>query len=344
MREIKKIFKSVVEWRMLATVLLFFAVLVIILPRETEATLSCSLASSCTSPDVALLNMASTTNSHVSIGTSTDYNTNIVCCKNVSGLSSACSGTGVSRAIVNLSSTTNAHIESSSLANYPVQACLHVATGGYVSSTVQLTDCSGYDVTIGSMTSTTNSHMGAAADYTYKICASAAAPPQSLNFEFQTNMVFTFGTLSATHARWASDSGSNDETLATRINISTNAQYGYVLSMKGDTLRSGADIISPIGGVKSLSVPGTEQFGVHVSSNGGSGVPVDVYTGTGPMVGDTYYYAHITDATTSVMIASSTVGDGVNTRYDIGYLANIAPSTAPGAYSTVITYLLTAEY
>ncbi|HRH21731.1 MAG TPA: hypothetical protein PLJ58_00870, partial [bacterium] len=135
MREIKKIFKSVVEWRLLVTVLLFFGVLIIILPRETEATLSCSLASSCVSPDVALLNMASTTNSHVSIGTSTDYNTNIMCCKNVAGLSSACSGTGVSRAIVNLSSTTNAHIESSSLANYPVQACLHVATGGYVSST-----------------------------------------------------------------------------------------------------------------------------------------------------------------------------------------------------------------
>jgi len=328
---------------MLATVLLFFAVLVIILPRETEATLSCSLASSCTSPDVALLNMASTTNSHVSIGTSTDYNTNIVCCKNVSGLSSACSGTGVSRAIVNLSSTTNAHIESSSVATYPISACLHVATGGYVSSTVQLTDCSGYDVTIGSMTSTTNSHMGAAADYTYKICASAAAPPQSLSFEFSgSSDTITFGALSATNDRFANASGgSDDESTGSTIQISTNAQYGYALSVKGDTLRSGANIINPIL-TTSISVVGTSQFGIHVLANNGSGVALAPYVGTGDY--GLGYYGFLADTTTTSRIAQATAGDGATTSYYISYLANIAPSTAPGSYSTVLTYVVTAEY
>lgn len=336
MREIKKIFKSVVEWRMLATVLLFFAVLVIILPRETEATLSCSLASSCTSPDVALLNMASTTNSHVSIGTSTDYNTNIVCCKNVSGLSSACSGTGVSRAIVNLSSTTNAHIESSSIATYPISACLHVATGGYVSSTVQLTDCSGYDVTIGSMTSTTNSHMGAAADYTYKICASAAAPPQSLSFAIDYNAI-TFGNLSPSVRRYAqrivAGDGSNSETSATNLDVSTNAQYGYVITVIGDTLKSGTTTIPAIGATPDWGVPGTNQFGINLTAPGLT-TPYNYNQG----------YVYTADATTTMEIGRVTTGDGTNMTIYIRYMANISPSLKPGAYSTVLTYIATAEY
>ncbi len=337
MREIKKIFKSVVEWRILATVLLFFGVLIIILPRETEATLSCSLASSCTAPDVALLNMASTTNSHVSIGTSTDYNTNIMCCKNVAGLSSACSGTGVSRAIVNLSSTTNAHIESSSLANYPVQACLHVATGGYVSSTVQLTDCSGYDVTIGSMTSTTNSHMGAAADYTYKICASAAAPPQSLSFSIDYNSI-TFGNLSPLVRRYAQPStygdGSNSETSATNLDVSTNAQYGYVITVIGDTLKSGTTTIPAMTGpTPNYGTPGTNEFGINLTAPGLT-TPYNYNQG----------YIYTADATTTMEIGRMTTGDGINTTIYIRYMANISPSLKPGAYSTVLTYIATAEY
>ena len=336
MREIKKIFKSVVEWRLLATVLLFFAVLVIILPRETEATLSCSLASSCTSPDVALLNMASTTNSHVSIGTSTDYNTNIMCCKNIAGLSTACSGTGVSRAIVNLSSTTNAHIESSSLANYPVQACLHVATGGYVSSTVQLTDCSGYDVTVGSMTSTTNSHMGAAGDYIYKICASAAAPPQSLSFSIDYNAI-TFGNLSPTVRRYAQPSsygdGTNSETSATELNISTNAQYGYKVTVIGATLSSGTTTIPAIGATPNWGVPGTNQFGINLTAPSHD-TPYNYNQG----------YVYAADATTTMEIASLATGDGANRTIYIRYMANISPSLKPGSYSTALTYVVTAEY
>lgn len=337
MREIKKIFKSVVEWRMLVTVLLFFAVLVIILPRETEATLSCSLASSCTSPDVALLNMASTTNSHVSIGTSTDYNTNIVCCKNVSGLSSACSGTGVSRAIVNLSSTTNAHIESSSLANYPVQACLHVATGGYVSSTVQLTDCSGYDVTIGSMTSTTNSHMGAAADYTYKICASAAAPPQSLSFSISTSTM-GFGTLSPLHSRFATADGlgSDSESFELLLHASSNAQYGYLISLKGASLSSGATVIDPVGAstIQAQEYSGTNKFGMGITACAGDNAAEPLYS---------RYYKYTADATTTVGIGRTTRPSSDST-FCIGFIAEISPSLKPGAYSTVLTYVATAQY
>ncbi len=343
--KLKKIIVEVLgEWRLFATVLVFLSLPLLLAPNITGATLSCSVTSTCVMPNVALMNIASTTNSHVSIGTSTDYNTNIVCCGGVSNLTSTCSGTGVITRILGLSSTTNAHIESSSLANYPVQACLRVNTGGYASSTVQTTDCTGYETTVGSMTSTTNSHMGAAADYTYKICASAAAPPQSLSFSLSTTSI-GFGTLSATQARFATDDGAGTYTEASyqSMTVSTNAQYGFLVSVKGATLSSGTTTITAIGGTATDSSAGigTNQFGLRVSYSGGdvsgSGTVLSPYDSG---------YGYAADATTTSAIIHKSAGPGTyeNIDYSMSYLANIAPSLKPGTYTTVLTYVVTAEY
>lgn len=326
------------------TAFLFVALALAMMPVQTEATLNCSIATTCTAPNLTWLRMESSTNSHVAIGTSTDYG-NLVCCDHISTLTSTCSGSGVINKIVNLSSTTNAHVESSSLANYAVPACLRVATGGYVSSTVQMTDCSGYEETIASMPSTTNAHMGGPSDYVYKICASAGAPPQSMYFSLQNQDsvdTLSFGNLSPIKTRWATATGGQDDANAnTYIQASSNAEYGYILTIKGDTLRSGSNYITPIGATPASPAIGTNQFGiaVYLTTNGGASEVRAPYIMD---FGDDKYAYDATTSTTSVI--GSGAGDGIQGDYSVYYMANIAPSLPPGNYSTVLTYVMTANY
>ncbi len=323
------------EWRVALTALLFVALALAMMPVQTEATLNCSIATTCTAPNLTWLRMESSTNSHVAIGTSTDYG-NLVCCDYVSTMTTNCSGSGLINNIINLSSTTNAHVESSSLANYSVPACLRVATGGYVSSTVQMTDCSGYEETIASMPSTTNAHMGGPADYVYKICASAGAPPQSLTFNIYWNNSLSFGTLSPTKTRYidSDGNGTDTNTSGNSLAVSTNATYGYTISVKGATLTSGANTIAAIGASPAALAIGTNQFGIAVDDEGRGAALAPYILASG--------YGYAADATTTSNIASSGAGSGHN--YGVYYIANIAPSTPPGNYSTVLTYVVTANY
>lgn len=324
------------DWLLTLTVLFFVSLVFVMNPPETEATLTCNVASVCNSPDVALMNISSTTNAHASIGTSTDYNTNIVCCINVSTLSSACNGTY--GAIVNLSSTTNAHVETSSLSNYPIKACLHVATGGYVSSTVQSTNCTGYDTTVASMsTTTTNGHVGNSTAYLYKICASASAPPQSLSFSISSSTI-GFGNLSSVQTRYATvdSQGASTETVAHTVSATTNAVYGYIVSIKGATLSSATTTITAIGGTNTAPSIGANQFGLRSEALGGSGFVLAPYDLSG--------FAYAGDATTSSDFAQNNTGDSVSTNYSMRYMVNITPSLKPGSYSTALTYVVTAQY
>jgi len=335
--KIKKIiFHLQSDWLLTLTVLFFVSLIFILNPPTTGATLSCSIASVCNSPDVALINISATDNAHASIGTSTDYNTNIVCCINVSSLSSACNGTY--GAIVNLSSTTNAHVETSSLSNYPIKACLHVATGGYVSSTVQSTNCTGYHTTVASMsTTTTNGHVGDSSAYIYKICASAAAPPQSLSFSISSSSI-GFGNLSSVQTRYATNNqtASSTEIEANFISATTNAEFGYAISIRGATLSSGTTTIDAIGGTNTAPSIGANQFGIRSVASGGSGLVVAPYALSG--------FAYAANATTASVFAENNTSDSVTTNFSMRYMVNISPVLKPGSYSTALTFIVTAQY
>jgi len=133
-------------------------------------TLSCSVASSC--PDgVVVFRMSDTTDAHGELPSQSNYG-QLVCCQNVYGLGNACSGTYAT--VIKLSDVTNAHAEIGTETNYPDSACLDVPAGGSVTVGYQATDCAGYDTTVASMsTADTNAHLGDAAAYPNKICASA---------------------------------------------------------------------------------------------------------------------------------------------------------------------------
>jgi len=139
-------------------------------------TLSCAVttAAACTGgTNTIVLRMSGATNAHVELPSQSNvnYNSNVVCCSGVTGLSNTC--TAPSAVVLRMAGVTNAHGEQNgqSNVNYTSNACISVPTGGTISVGYQATNCTGYDTTIGSMSGITNAHIGDGTVYATKICA-----------------------------------------------------------------------------------------------------------------------------------------------------------------------------
>lgn len=168
-----------------------------------------------------------------------------------------------------------------------------------------------------------------------QVVISATVDP-SITFSISDNTI-GFGSLSASDDRFATGdgTGSSSATSAHDLVAGTNATSGYVLYMLGDTLTSGANTITAIGGANTASAPGTEQFGVRFGASGGSGAVSAPYAAAG--------YAFASTGATQDEIASS-AGPSADTTYSATYVANIASQTEAGNYSTTLTYTATATY
>ncbi len=301
--------------------------------------LSCSVvaSSSCSSPSVIVLRMSSSSNAHAEDPgqSNANYGSSVICCSGVTGLSNSCTNTSVAT-VVHLSSTTNAHAEEATFSNFSNNICLSVPSGS-VTVGYRATDCSGYDTTLGSLASTTNSHVGNGAAYPANEICGSYIYTQSLSFTLSTSTI-GFGTLSASNARYATSnlSGTSTATVGHTFTVLTNAPSGYTALIQGATLTSGANTIAAIGGSNTASAPGTKQFGINISASGGSGSVTAPYSGSG--------FAYAASATTTSQIASESVGDSVATVYSVQYLANVTASAPAASYSTTLTYLVTANF
>ncbi len=301
-------------------------------------TLSCSVinVASCTT-GIVIYRMSSTSNAHAELANKTNgnYSANVICCTNVIGLSNSCAGTNA--IAVKLSSTSNAHAEQNSQANYSGDnACISVPTGGSVSIGYQATNCNGFDTTLGSIEATTNSHVGDTSAYTTKICGTASGVPQTLSFSISDNTV-GFGTLSPVQARFATGDlvgATSDSADAHTMSIASNAAGGYVVTLRGTTLTSGVNTITAIGASAVASSVGTEQFGLRLNANSGTGVVTSPY--------NTAAWALDTAAFPDAVVSGA--GDSVTTVFGVRYLANTASLTEIGSYSSTLTYTVTATF
>lgn len=164
--------------------------------------------------------------------------------------------------------------------------------------------------------------------------AVTATVPQALTFSISDNTV-EFGTLSASDDFFADDSGGNaTEAEAHTLIVGTNASNGYTMTVNGSTLTSGAYTISAIGSSNTASSTGSEQFGLRMTSSGGSGSVSAPYAASG--------FAFDTAAFPDAVASSS--GASTNTTYSVRYLANISSATEAGAYTTTLTYVTTANF
>jgi hypothetical protein len=318
----------------------FFTVLLLTLFLNATATfagtLSCSVVPQASCTATVIYRMSSSTNAHAELPSQSTpaYDNNVVCCTNVIGLSNSCAGN--SSTTLKLSSTTNAHVEQNTQANYTNNACISVPVGGVVTVGYQANNCTGFDTTLGSMQSATNSHVGDAAAYTTKICATAMGVPQTISFSISDNTV-GFGSLSALQTRYSTGDAlgtTSNAVDAHTISIATNASSGYSMTMAGITLTDGAKTITPIGASAVAPVVGSEQFGMRLTVNSGTGSTSSPYSTTN--------WAFDTAAFPDLVATG--IGDSITTVYGLRYMANIAALSEAGRYGSTVTYIVTAMY
>ena len=169
-----------------------------------------------------------------------------------------------------------------------------------------------------------------------QVSVSATVDP-SLTFSISDNTI-GFGDLSSSAARYATGdtNGSGSETSAHTLSASTNGTSGYSITVLGDTLTSGSNTITAIGGTAAASSAGSEQFGIRITASGGSGAASSPYNHA-----SNYAY----DATSSAsdeVAASSSASD--TTTFSVRYLGNIGGSTESGSYSATLTYSATGNF
>lgn len=137
----------------------------------TYAALSCSVTTAGACSGVVLLRMSGNTNAHAELPgqTNPNYGNAVVCCSSPSAIGNSCSGNF--QTISRLSGITNAHAQETSVNTYGASACLSdTSPGDTVTVGYQNANCTGYDTTLFSLSSTTNATIGDGNAYTRKVC------------------------------------------------------------------------------------------------------------------------------------------------------------------------------
>ena len=307
------------------------------------AALSCSVTTQAGCSGTVMLRMSGSTNAQAEIPSMSTavYDNNVVCCSGVTGLGNSCAASN-KETIVRLSGTsgTNAHVEQNTqtTSSYNNQkACLSSSyAGDQITIGYQATNCTGYDTTLFSMSSTpTNAMVGGPASYNNKVCAKVFS--QSITFNISATSA-GFGSLTPTGLRFATPNGlgSSTEAESYSMGVSTNAPYGYIVMLQGDTLKNGVKVITPIGGTPSTPTAGSKAFGMRAVASGGIGAVASPYNGSG--------FAYDASGSTFTTLASASSGDGNNTNYSVRSVATIDSLLDPGVYTTNLTYIVTANF
>jgi len=175
--------------------------------------------------------------------------------------------------------------------------------------------------------------------------------PESLVF-----CVGTSGTDCTTITGTAVDLGTFSPTATNTgtsvMSASTNASFGYVITLVGATLTSGSNTIPPMGtqtinsagcSPSCTSSTGTSQFGTNVRANTTPSVGTDV-TGTGSGVGSgTYNNVNNFRFFSGDTVASATGPTAANV-FTNSYMVNVGGQQAAGVYTATMTYICTATF
>ncbi len=122
----------------------------------------------------------------------------------------------------------------------------------------------------------------------------------------------------------------------------TNATTGYTIAVYGTTLTSGGNTITALASQTASSV-GSSQFGINLKANTTPSVGANV-TGTGSATATANYAtADSFRYVSGDSIASVGAPTNGNT-FTVSYMANIAGTTAPGTYTTNLTYVATGTF
>jgi len=145
---------------------------------------------------------------------------------------------------------------------------------------------------------------------------------------------------------------------SSQMAASTNAESGYIITVNGSTLTSGANTISAVttsGGAN--SVKGSSQFGLNLRANSTSASNPAVGTEIAPTSdGSTLKGQAVGDYSTIdkfKFISGDTIANASNGGssgptnaqiYTVSYIVNVPGSQKPGDYSTTLTYICTPTF
>lgn len=149
-------------------------------------------------------------------------------------------------------------------------------------------------------------------------------------------------TLASATASLGTLTTSSTGSATSSLTASTNGTSGYSITVNGVTLTSGANTITALSSPTASAV-NNKQFGINLAANATPSVGSAVSgTGTGAAAAG-YNTANSYKFVTGETIASAAGPTNSNT-YTVSYIANIDGSTAAGTYSTLLTYIATANF
>lgn len=216
-------------------------------------------------------------------------------------------------------------------------------------------------------TYTTTNATGTAID-TGSVTASTAEPiiltgtmPESLIFCTGETIGTTSGIPDCTTATAGAVtfnqlfSPTDTATARSQMAASTNASGGFVITVNGPTLTSGANTIAPVTSPTS-SIKGTGQFGLNLRLNTTATSTVAVGLDVAPapdgtnLKGEPTLDYNTVDSfkfVTGNTVASSTNGGLGPTNsqiYTVSYIVNVPGNQAAGTYTTTLTYICTPTF
>lgn len=174
----------------------------------------------------------------------------------------------------------------------------------------------------------------------------AASTAGQITVTASVDETLTFTLADATVALGTLTSGATG-TGTSSMTVATNATSGYSVTYTGTTLTSGSDTIAAIStrGASVLgNVSGLSQFGINLRYNTTPNIGTDMSgIGAGGAYGADYGTIDEYKFLTGDSIATSAGPTNANT-FTTSYIANVASVTPAGFYSTVITYVATANF
>jgi len=174
----------------------------------------------------------------------------------------------------------------------------------------------------------------------------AASTAGQITVTASVDETLTFTLADSTVALGTLTSGATG-TGTSSMTVATNGTAGYSVSYTGTTLTSGTDTIAAMAtpGASVLgNVSGLSQFGINLRQNATPSVGTDkTGIGAGGTYGTDYGTANNFKFLSGDPIATSAVPTNANT-FTTSYIANVASVTPAGFYSTVITYVATANF
>lgn len=154
-------------------------------------------------------------------------------------------------------------------------------------------------------------------------------------------------------------SATETATATSQMAASTNAGFGYVITVNGATLTSGSNTINPMGTLANpdtASIKGVSQFGMNLKANTALTSNPVVGTEVAPAANGTNYRGQakagydIVDAfkfeTGNVVAASDYTAEGGTDAqiFTASYIVNVPGSQPAGTYSTTLTYICTPRF